>query len=80
MRPEADRSTVRTVSFGGHMGNPNPQKQSYRCEICGAPRPPYQFYCDDHLEEGLARERRVPLLDRVMHRILGLNRRQRREG
>ena len=57
------------------MGNPNPQKQAYRCEICGADRPPYQFYCDRHLEEGERREEskgeRPPLVDRLMRRILG---------
>jgi hypothetical protein len=68
----------RVVGFGGYMGNPNPTKQEYRCEICGEPRPPYQFYCDKHLAEGLAEERRhgerVPLLDRFMNRLLGFGR------
>jgi len=70
------------VTFGGYGGNPNPVKQEYRCLICGEPRPPYQFYCDKHLAEGIAEERRaeerggerIPLLDRLMHRLLGFGR------
>ncbi|MEM8618720.1 MAG: hypothetical protein AAGF73_03270 [Actinomycetota bacterium] len=55
--------------FSGHMGNPNPVRQEYRCETCGAPRPPYQFYCDDHMAE--AHREKQPLLDRVMAKLLG---------
>ena len=56
--------------FGGHMGNPNPLKQSYRCYTCGEPRPPYQFYCDKHLEDGEKTDKPL-LIDRLMRKILG---------
>ncbi len=52
------------------MGNPNPLKQSYTCQTCGAPRPPYQFYCDKHLDIGEEYDKPL-LIDRVMRRILG---------
>ena len=55
---------------GGHMGNPNPLKQPYKCYTCGEPRPPYQFYCDRHLDAGEKAEK-VPFLDRLMRRIVG---------
>jgi hypothetical protein len=56
--------------FGGHMGNPNPVKQSYTCGVCGEPRPPYQFYCDQHLEDGEKRDEPL-LVDRLMRRLFG---------
>ena len=58
------------MSFGGYMGNPNPQKQAYVCQICGAPRPPYQFYCDKHLKDGERNDKPL-LIDRFMNRQLG---------
>ena len=58
------------MSFGGYMGNPNPQKQAYVCQICGAPRPPYQFYCDKHLTDGERYDKPL-LIDRFMNRQLG---------
>lgn len=63
------RATVKPMG-GGHMGNPNPLKQPYTCYTCGEPRPPYQFYCDRHLDAGEKAEK-VPLLDRLMRRIVG---------
>jgi len=56
--------------FGGFMGNPNPLKQAYKCATCGAPRPPYQFYCDRHLEDGEKNDKPL-LIDRIMRRMLG---------
>jgi hypothetical protein len=56
--------------FGGHMGNPNPLKQSYTCNTCGKPRPPFQFYCDKHLEVGEQSDRPL-LIDRLMRKLLG---------
>jgi hypothetical protein len=56
--------------FGGPMGNPNPLKQSYRCSTCGVPRPPYQFYCDQHLDAGEKNDKPL-LVDRIMRKILG---------
>ncbi len=56
--------------FGGHMGNPNPAKQSYRCSTCGEPRPPYQFYCDRHLDAGNKSDKPL-LIDRFMRKLLG---------
>lgn len=55
---------------GGYMGNPNPGKQSYRCYTCGAPRPPYQFYCDRHLEDGEKKDKPL-LIDRLMRKLFG---------
>lgn len=52
------------------MGNPNPAKQSYRCYTCGVPRPPYQFYCDRHLEAGEKSDKPL-LIDRVMRKLFG---------
>lgn len=52
------------------MGNPNPLKQSYKCYTCGEPRPPYQFYCDRHLEDGEKTDRPL-LIDRLMRKLLG---------
>ena len=52
------------------MGNANPLKQQYRCQTCGAPRPPYQFYCDRHLEDGEKGDKPL-LIDRLMKRLLG---------
>ncbi len=58
------------VVLGGHMGNPNPLKQAYTCQTCGRPRPPYQFYCDKHLEVGEKSDKPL-LIDRLMRKILG---------
>jgi hypothetical protein len=55
---------------GGYMGNPNPQKQAYLCQTCGASRPPYQFYCDKHLNDGERYDKPL-LIDRFMNRLLG---------
>ena len=52
------------------MGNPNPSKQAYRCQTCGEPRPPYQFYCDKHLEVGEKTDKPL-LIDRLMRKLLG---------
>ena len=52
------------------MGNPNPLKQAYKCATCGAPRPPYQFYGDRHLEDGEKNDKPL-LIDRIMRRMLG---------
>ena len=62
-------STISSM-FGGHMGNPNPLKQAYRCYTCGEPRPPYQFYCERHLEDGEKTDKPL-LIDRLMRKILG---------
>jgi len=56
--------------FGGSMGNPNPLKQAYTCHTCGKLRPPYQFYCDRHLEDGEKNDKPL-LIDRLMRRMLG---------
>ncbi len=52
------------------MGNPNPLKQAYTCYTCGKPRPPYQFYCDRHLDDGEKNDKPL-LIDRLMRRMLG---------
>ena len=54
----------------GTWGNPNPQKQSYLCQTCGEPRPPYQFYCDKHMRDGERYDKPL-LIDRFMNRLLG---------
>jgi hypothetical protein len=51
-------------------GNPNPVKQAYTCQTCGEPRPPYQFYCDRHLEDGEKNDKPL-LIDRLMKHVLG---------
>ena len=56
--------------YGGHIPNLNPLKQSYRCQTCGQPRPPYQFYCDKHVEVGEKSDKPL-LVDRLMRKILG---------
>ena len=56
------------------MGNPNPQKQAYNCYTCGEPRPPYQFYCERHLDAGEKFDKRSgepTFIDRLMRKILG---------
>ena len=58
------------MSMGGYMGNPNAQRQAYRCQTCGEPRPPYQFYCDKHLKDGERYDKPL-LIDRFMRRLLG---------
>lgn len=56
--------------FGGHMGNPNPRVQTYTCQTCGEPRPPYQFYCEQHVGDGEQRDKPL-LIDRLMRKLLG---------
>ena len=65
----ARRASVATM-FGGSMGNPNPLRQRYRCQTCGERRPPYQFYCDRHLDDGEKRDKPL-LIDRLMRRMFG---------
>jgi len=52
------------------MGNPNPLKQAYTCQTCGRPRPPYQFYCEQHVEDGEKNDKPL-LIDRLMKRLFG---------
>lgn len=61
---------IANVMFGGSMGNPNPLKQGYRCQTCGEPRPPYQFYCDRHVKDGEKKDKPL-LIDRLMRRMFG---------
>jgi DNA-directed RNA polymerase subunit N (RpoN/RPB10) len=63
------------MSFGGHMGNPNPLRQPYRCQTCGEPIPPYEFYCERHREVGEQDDKPL-LIDRIMDRLLGRARRR----
>jgi len=48
-------------------------RQQYRCLTCGTQIPPYQSYCDRHLDDAERREQRERplLLDRFMRRLLG---------
>lgn len=55
------------------MGSPNPLPQKYVCQTCGAPRPPYQFYCDRHQKDH-AQYDKPTLIDRLMNWMLGHSR------
>jgi len=55
------------------MGNPNPLSQPYRCQTCGEPIPPYEFYCEQHRDVGQQNDKPL-LIDRIMDRLLGRSR------
>ena len=48
----------------------SPLRQAYRCCTCGEPRPPYQFSCERHLDDGEKTDKPL-LIDRLMRKILG---------